>query len=61
MSSTSIGTELDNNKNEMEKPEADNVKGEQASVLEQQNFDEVEEDQDYVPSKRQKIIKMAHR
>ena len=32
----------------MEKPEVENVKEEQASVLEQPKFDEVEEDQAYV-------------
>ena len=42
MLSTSIGTELDNDENEMEKPEVDNVKEEKSSILEQPKFDEVE-------------------
>ena len=49
ISSTSIGPELDNYENEMEKPEVDNVEEVQASVLEQPRVDEVEEYQDAVP------------
>ena len=41
MSSTFIGPELDNDENEMEKPEVDNVEEEQSSVLEQPKVDEV--------------------
>ena len=41
MSSTLIGTKLDNDKNEMEKPEVDNVEEKQSSVLEQPKVDEV--------------------
>ena len=39
MSSTSIGPELDNNKNETEKPEVQNGE-EQATITEQQKVDE---------------------
>ena len=35
MLSTSIGTNLDNDENEMEKPEFNNVEEEQDSILEQ--------------------------
>ena len=42
MYSTSIGPELDNDENEIDKPEGDNVEEEQASVMEQPKVDEVE-------------------
>ena len=45
---------MDNDENEMEKPEVYNVEEEEASVIEQLKVDEVEEDQDSVPSKKQK-------
>ena len=54
MSSTSIGTELDKNDNEMEKPEVDNVEEYQASVMEKPKFDNAGEDQASVHSKKQK-------
>ena len=40
---------MDNDENEMEKPEVYNVEEEEASVMEQLKVDEVEEDQDSVP------------
>ena len=42
MFSTSIVPKLDNDENEMEKPEFENVEDEQASVLEQPKVNEVE-------------------
>ena len=42
MLSTSIGPKLDNDENEIEKLEVKNVEEEQAIVLEQPKFDEVE-------------------
>ena len=54
ISSTSIGPELDNYENEMEKPEVDNVEEDQNSILKKPKVDEVEEDQAAVPSKKQK-------
>ena len=49
MSSTSIVPDLDNDVNEIEKPEVQNAKKEQATVLEQPKFDKVEKDQASVP------------
>ena len=49
MSSTSIIPELDNDVNEIEKPEGHNAEEEQATVLEQPKFDKFEKDQASVP------------
>ena len=49
MSSTSIVPELDNDLNEIEKPEVQNAEEEQATVLEQPKVDKVEKDQASVP------------
>ena len=49
MSSNLIIPELDNDANEIEKPEVQNAEEEQATVLEQQKVDKVEKDQASVP------------
>ena len=52
MSSTSIGPELDNNENEIEKPEVYNIEEEQDFFLEQPKVDEVEEYHASFPSNK---------
>ena len=54
MSSTTIVPKLLKNKNEMKETEVENVEEEQASVLEQQKVDEVEEYQTSFHSRKQK-------
>ena len=54
MSSTPIGTKLDNDVNENEKPKVKNVEEEKATDLEQQKIDKVEKYQASVYSKKYK-------
>ena len=61
MLSTLIGTKLDNNKNLIKNPEADNVEEDQYSVMEKPKVDEVEEYKSSVPSKKKKMINMTHK
>ena len=47
-----IGTDLDNNENEMGKTEVVNVEKDESSVLEKPKVDNFEKYQAYVPSKK---------
>ena len=53
MSSTSIGIELDNNENEMEKSKDNNSEEKQTFIMEKSKIYEVEGYQASIPSKKQ--------